>query len=161
MKVLRIFSSIFWIVLMMIACNTTPENHTAEGDDQEVENAELNTDEKTDAVADEASANSLEGEEFPGNGYKGREGDYVFYIETSEEGISGFVRHKDSGEENEISGQMSSPFDFDAEEVGEDEDGDEMTLAKIRGKMGDDGSSIEIDYNDTNSAKTFRLELKK
>lgn len=160
MKALRILSSVFWILLMMIACNTSTENPDQTEEDA-VEKADVNSEAETSTEDDNsAAANSLEGEEFPGNGFKGRQEDYVIYIETTD-GISGFVRHKDSGEEYEISGDMSSPFAFEAEEVGEDEDGDEMTMAKIRGQMSNDGNSIKIDYNDANSAITFRLELKR
>lgn len=156
MKVRNLFFVLLWLLSLTIACNTqetpkTPENAALEeGQLSQTETAPQNN-------------HSLEGEEFPDRpGFKGRHNDYVFFIEMLDnQEVKGFVRHKDQSIENELSGKMSSPFAFEAEELGEDPDGDELVWAKVRGKISDDPNKIELDYNDSQSASSFRLDLKR
>ena len=160
MKFLHTISTIFWLLLLVIACNTTPDTN-APKEDVKTENDSPTKVENND---ESASINvDISGETFPegGSGFKGRHNDYVFYLEVSDLGIEGFVRHKNDDSENEVTGKMSSPFDFNAEELLEDEDGETTTIAKLRGKKGDDENSFELDYNDTNSAETFKVTLKR
>lgn len=159
MKFLHTISTIFWLLLLVIACNTTPDNNSNEKEQTH------NTDPKTeDTKANDKDAinTDISSETFPdGGGYKGRYNDYVFYLEISDAGVKGFVRHKKDNTENEVSGKMSSPFDFNAEELLEDEDGETSTLAKLHGKKGDDDNSFELDYNDSHSATTFKITLER
>lgn len=156
MKVRNLFFVLLWLMSLTIACNTqeapkTPENAA-------LEEGKLSATEKAPQ-----NNNSLEGEEFPDRpGFKGRYNDYVFFIEMLDnQEVKGFVRHKGQNIENELSGTMSSPFAFEAEELGEDADGDELVWAKVRGKISEDPNQLELDYNDSQSASSFRLDLKR
>lgn len=152
MKFWHTISTVFWLLLLVIACNTTPTNNTTDKEEETVDAAQEKTDVNTD----------ISGETFPeGAGFKGRYNDYVFYIEVSDTDVKGFVRHKNDDSENEVFGKMSSPFDFNAEELTEDEDGEELTLAKLRGKKGDDDNSFELDYSDADSPSAFKVTLKR
>ena len=158
MKFLHTISTIFWLLLLVIACNTTPKDSSSKDENKTEEGAiaASNKEETTTVNSD------ISGEQFPAEtGYKGRYNDYVIYIEVQESEIKGFVRNKKDNSENQLVGTMASPFDFNATEIIEDQDGEEVTVAKLHGKMEDDGQTIELDYNDSNSAKTFKVSLKR
>lgn len=158
MKFWHTISTVFWLLLLVIACNTTPTNNTTDKDEAADKNERVE-----DAAQDKDNVNTdISAEPFPeGAGFKGRYNDYVFYIEVSDTDVKGFVRHKNDDSENEVFGKMASPFDFNAEELTEDEDGEELTLAKLRGKKGDDDNSFELDYSDANGPSTFKVTLKR
>lgn len=152
MKALHVLSSAFWLMILVIACNTTPADNAAgkENSDKK-ENGEA-------AAKETAKESSLEGESFPETGgFKGRNANHVFYIEVSEAGVTGFVRYKDSKKEHKIVGKKTSPFDFEAEEMNEDGE----KVAKLRGKMGDDETSAALDYTEANSGNSFRVDIKR
>ena len=144
MKFLHFLSSFFWLSILVIACNTTP------GEEKKPDEAK--------GVKEIKAETSLEGETFPETGgFKGRTNNQVFYVDAKDSGVSGFVRYKDSKKENKLVGKKMSPFDFECEELDEN---DEL-VSKLRGKVDNDELGAEIEYNEANSSNTFRFKVKK
>lgn len=144
MKYLHLLSSMFWLTVLVVACNTRPADS---------EKNQENFDKKS-----ESAETKIEGEKFPdGGGFKGRHNDRVFYVEVKESGVTGFVRYKDSNKENKVEGAKSTPYDFECEELNEDDE----VIAKIRGKLSNDELSAESEYTEENSSKTFRFQLER